>query len=241
MASGGQPVPKRFAQCIGKLGRIFICGYGATEFIFGSSITIEEPDKFQEHSIGYPSKGVEMKIVDENGETVPANTRGEIYVKSPTMFNGYYNDLEKTRACFTEDGWFKTDDVGFVTEDGLFFCVGRKSDMIISGGMNVAPSILEAALSKCPGVFNVICVPVPDDVMYQVICACVVLEDGSDVTEKVLRDYCEDIHNDKPGLFTVFPKYYLFLKEFPETYTGKTQRPELTRLAARKFNTKQSK
>ena len=235
IGSGGQPVPKRFAQCIGRLGQRFICVYAATEFLFGSSITVDDPDNFQEHSIGYPNKGVQMKIVDDNGETTPANIRGEIYIKSPCMFKGYYNDPEKTRACFTNDGWFKTDDIGFVTEDGQFFCEGRKSEMIISGGMNVAPSILETALCKCPGVARVVCVPVPDDVMYQVICACVVLEDGSDVTEKVLRDYCDDIHNDKPGLFTVLPTYYLFLKEFPETYSGKTGRKYLIKLAAEKF------
>ena len=235
MASGGQPVPKRFANCIGKLGQKFMCGYGSTEALFCCTVALDDPSKFQEHCIGYPAKSVEMKIVDENGETVSANTKGEIYIKSPCLFKCYYNDPEKTRACLTEEGWYKTDDIGYVTEDGLFFCLGRKSEMIISGGMNVAPAILESVLAKYPGVEHATCVPVPDDVMYQVICACIVLEEGSDVTEQMLREYCEGFHNDKSGEFTVLPTYYIFMNDVPETYTGKTERKKLIKLATEKF------
>ena len=236
MASGGQPVPKRFANCIGKLSKMFMCGYGSTEALFCCTFVLDDPSKFQEHCIGSPIKNVELKIVDEKGEIVPANTKGEIYIKSPCLFKCYYNDSEKTRACLTEGGWYKTDDIGYLSEDGMFYCIGRKSDMIISGGMNVVPAILESVLSKCQGVARVVCVPVADDVMYQVICACVVLEEGSDVTEQMLREYCDLIHNDKSGEFTVFPTYYLFLDDFPETYTGKTERRKLTKLAADNFS-----
>ena len=106
----------------------------------------------------------------------------------------------------------------------MFYCGGRKSEMIISGGMNVVPSILEATIETFPGVESVICVLVPHEVLYQVICACVVLQYGSDVTGGELRNYCEVIHNDKPRLFTVVPTYYRFMREFPETYTGKVAR-----------------
>lgn len=174
-------------------------------------------------------------IADGNEKPVEANQRGEIYVKSSTMFKGYCNDPEKTKASFTEDGWFRTDDIGFVSESGLFFCEGRKSEMIISGGMNVAPTLLETVLRNCPGVSRVACVPVAHDVMYQVICACVILEDGSDVTEEILRNYCEEIHNDKPRLFNVLPTFYLFLDKFPETFMGKVARKELFMIAAEKL------
>ena len=232
---GGQPVSKAFSGCIGKLCKMFGCGYGATEFIVGSGILIENPEQFQENCIGHPYKDIQMKICDDDGQTVPTNERGEIYVKSEGMFQGYYNDPEKTKAAFTEDGWFKTDDIGYVTEEGLFFCVGRKSEMIISGGMNVVPSILEAVIRKCPGVANVACVPVAHDVMFQVVCACVIREDGSDITEDQLRQYCEEVHNDKPRLFTVLPAHYIFFTEFPETYTGKLSRKVLTGMVADKL------
>ena len=233
--SGGQPVPKLFGSCAGKLCHNLILAYGATEFLGGSVHIIEKPDSFKDNCIGHPAKNTQMKICDRKGLQLPPNEKGEIYVKCAGMFQGYYNDPEKTKAAFTEDGWFKTDDMGYVTEEGLFFCLGRKSEMIISGGMNVAPAILEAVIRKCPGVASVLCVPVAHDVMFQVVCACVILEDGSDITEDQLRQYCEDVHNDKPRLFTVLPVYYMFLTEFPETYTGKLSRKKLTEMAAERF------
>ena len=233
--SGGQPIPRILSSCVGKLCQYLILAYGATEFIGGSGHIIETPDDFKENCIGKPHKNTQMKICDENGQIVPANERGEIYVKCEGIFQGYYNDKEKTRAVFTEDGWYKTDDIGYVTEEGLFFCEGRKSDIIISGGMNVVPSILEAMLRKCPGVASVVCVPIAHEVMFQVICACVIREDGSDITEDQLRQYCEEVHNDKSRLFTVLPTYYMFVKTLPETHTGKLSRKLLTAMAAKRF------
>ena len=196
---------------------------------------ILDPKTFKDNCIGKPYKDIQMKICNEGGQIVPTNERGEIYVKSEGMFQGYYNDPEKTKAVFTEDGWYKTDDIGYVTEEGLFFCEGRKSDTIISGDMNVVPIILEAAIKKCPGVESVVCVPVAHEVMFQVVCACVIRNDGSDLTEDQLRQYCEEVHNDKSRLFTVLPTHYLFLTEFPETYTGKLSRKKLTEMAADRF------
>ena len=163
------------------------------------------------------------------------NTRGEILVKSKNLFKEYCNDAEKTKAAFTSDGWFKTDDIGFMKENGMLFCVGKKSDMIISGGMNVDPVILEATIEKYPGVARAICVPIPHRILHQVVCACVKLEEGSDVTEEQLRLYCEEIYNDKSRVFTVLPTYYMFKKEFPETYTGKIARRLLKTEATKLF------
>ena len=196
---------------------------------------ILDPKTFKDNCIGKPYKDIQMKICNEGGQIVPTNERGEIYVKSEGMFQGYYNDPEKTKAVFTEDGWYKTDDIGYVTEEGLFFCEGRKSETIISGGINVVPIILEAAIKKCPGVESVVCVPVAHEVMFQVVCACIIRNDGSDLTEDQLRQYCEEVHNDKSRLFTVLPTHYLFLTEFPETYTGKLSRKKLAEMAADRF------
>ena len=103
--------------------------------------------------------------------------------------------------------------------------------MIISGARNVNPAVLESLLSKFPGVARVVCVPVPDKRMYQVICACIVVNEGSAVTEQMLRDYCEQIHIDKSGESAVFPTFYLFMDDttIPETHTGKVDRKQLIR------------
>ena len=196
---------------------------------------VQRAEDYQEYSIGYPLPGAELNIVDGNGEPVPVGERGELLVKIDSMFKCYHHDPEKTNACFTDDGWYRTDDVCYMDNDGLFYCVGRKSEMILSGGFNVAPAILERTLERCPGVAHAICVPVPHEILYQVVCACVILENGSDVKEESIRAYCQDIHNDKPGLFTVLPTYYIFMKEFPQTSTGKTSRRELTKMASEKF------
>ena len=237
LLTGGQPVTKTFTRCIGKVCQTFICGYGRTEYTPCSILAIKDPDDFPEYTIGYPFEGIEMKIVGENGETVPVCQRGELYVRTEGLFKEYYNDPESTKAVMAGDGWNKTDDIGFAREDGLFYFEGRKSELIISGGMNVAPVILEAAIQTCPGVARAVCVPVPHEIFYQVICACVILEDGSDVKENDLRSHCEQIHNDKRGLFTVLPNYYLFMEQFPETRTGKLSRKDLTRIANKILST----
>ena len=190
-----------------------------------------KPGDVEDRSVGQPNPRTEIKIVDENEQVVPVNTCGEIYVKSKCLLKEYYNDLERTRASLTADGWFRTDDVGFMNEDGTFFCEGRKSEIIISGGINVAPSVLEATLEKCPGVAHAICVPVPHNILFQAVCACVILDKGSDVTEEKLRNYLESVHNDKPRLFTVLPTYYMFMDRFPELQTGKISRKELAEKA----------
>ena len=102
--------------------------------------------------------------------------RGEIYIKADSLFKGYYNDPEKTKAVMTEDGWYRTDYICVTNEDGMIYCFGRKSEMIISVGMNVDSSILEAILQNCSGVARAICVPVPHKVMYQVICLRIILK-----------------------------------------------------------------
>ena len=145
-----------------------MCVYGLTECYMCSSIAVTDPGDFKEYSIGYPFKGSEMKIVDETGQIVPVNTRGEIYVKINSCFKEYCNDPEKTKAALPGDGWLRTGDVGFMSENKVFFCEGKMSDIIISGGLNVAPGILEAVLRSCPGVSNVVCVPVHHHTLFQV-------------------------------------------------------------------------
>ena len=199
---------------------------------------VDKVEDYVEYSIGYALEGNEIKIVDENEDIVPVNEKGEIYVKNDAMFKEYCNDTALTRSWFSDDGWLKTDDIGYITEEGLFFCTGRKSDIILSGGMNVTPSILEAILLGCPGVARVACVPVSHDVMFQVVCACVIPVAGYDVTEEKLRKYCVEMHADKPRLFTVLPQYYLFLEKFPETFSGKVSRKELKKLVEYKFGNK---
>ena len=196
---------------------------------------VDKENEFLNYAIGYPNPGIEQKIVNDNGEVVPTNQRGEICIKSDALFKNYFNDPERTVACHAIDDWYHTGDVGFMSENGVFYCEGRLADDIITGGVNVPPAILEALIETLDGVSRVVCVPVPHKVMFQAICACVIIEKGSDVTEEKLRQFCAEIHNDKPGLFTALPTYYMFMSSFPETYNGKLSRKELARQAKERF------
>ena len=198
---------------------------------------VSDVNDYVEYSVGRPREGTELKIVNDDEEIVPVNEKGELLVKSDSMFKGYCNDEELTKSRFTQDGWYQTDDIGYMTEDGIFFCTGRKSDIILSGGHTVTPTILEAILVNCPGVARAACVSVSHEVMFQAVCACVILQDGSDVTETQLRSYCEEVHADQPKLFTVLPLYYLFFEKFPETFSGKVSKKELKKIAEGRFGT----
>ena len=229
LSTGGQPIAKHFTSCIDKgLTKNLNIIYGSSEANCVLSNLVSKTEDFIEFACGVPSAGVEIKIVGDDGTIVPPYTRGEIYVRSEGTFKGYFNDDEKTRAVLTEEGWYKTDDLGYMTEKGIFYVEGRKSDMILSGGFNVAPAILEAVLKQYPGVKDAVLVPIPHEIMYQVVCACFIPQPGSDVTEDGLHQYCREVHADKHCLFTVLPSYYLKFEAFPLTTTGKTSRKLLT-------------
>lgn len=235
--TGGQPMTKGLAKCIGKSCTFLCCLYAGTEFIGLTQAVITDPKQFSEYGCGtaIQMKGLELKIVDEYGQIVPTGTRGEILTRSPAMFKEYYNDPEKTKAAKSDDLWFKTDDMGRLNEKRELFVEGRKSNVIISGAMKVAPEMLEQVIKTFPGVQSIVVVPVPDEDYHQVICACVIKTPESDITEEKLRAYCSQFEVDKPGLFSVSPKFYLFVERFPETLIGKLDRKELQRIASDQF------
>lgn len=237
LTTGGQPLAKSISMCIGKVAPALGVVYGATEMQIGAFAYFDDAEKFEENCCGKPFQGagMEMKIVDKNGTIVPLKTYGEIYIRSEAIFKEYFNDPEHTTAVKTSDGWYKTNDLGKLTENGILYVEGRTSSVITSGGMNVVPDILERIIESHPEVEAAVIVPVPDEAYYQVLCACVVLQPKSDLTEQQLRNFLQEYHNDKPGIFTVLPKYYLFPKRFPEVYTGKPSRKILTDIAASSF------
>lgn len=237
MMTGGQPITKQQAMSAGAVSPFVANGYGSAETSTISLVVIavENAKDFKDYATGKVSQGIELKIVDKDGAIVPVNTRGTITLRSENMFKEYWNDPDKTKAVKTADGWFNTDDIGKLDEDGTLYVLGRQSNMIVSGGINVDPETIENSIKLCPGVAVAMVVPVPDEVLYQAICACVILKPGSTTTEQEIRKFCEEKHNDKEGSFTVLPKYYMILESFPETFSGKVSRPELIAVATAKF------
>jgi long-chain acyl-CoA synthetase len=133
--SGAAPLSLEVLEFFNSLGILVVEGYGLTET--SSSLSVNQEDRYKLGTVGPPVEGCEVKL-DETGE---------ILVKSPSVFVGYYKDPEATAAAFTEDGWFRTGDVGEIDEDGFIKITDRKKDLIITaGGKNIAPQNIENAL-----------------------------------------------------------------------------------------------
>jgi len=120
--------------------------------------------------------------VDDEGNEVPQGGMGEVWGSGPCCSSGYYNDQEATRQAWTEDGWFRTGDLGMIDEKGNLVIVGRKKDMIIRGGANIYPIEVENLLITHPKILQVAIVKMPDPVMGEKACAYVVPRQGQNFT-----------------------------------------------------------
>lgn len=173
-------------------------------------------------SIGVPWPDTEAGIFStETGEPMPVGEVGEICVKGPQVMKGYWNRPEET-AQTLRDGWLLTGDLGYMDEDGYFYVVDRKKDMIIAGGYNIYPREVEEVLYEHPDVVEVVAAGVPDPYRGETVKAYVVLKEGSTVTEKELNDFAR-----KSLAAYKAPRLYEFRKELPKTAVGKILRRTL--------------
>jgi acyl-CoA synthetase (AMP-forming)/AMP-acid ligase II len=195
-------------------------GYGSTE---AGIVTVLKPERQLEKpsSIGVEALGTEfVKLLDENGNEVPVGEVGEIYSRGPMLFDHYYKLPEKTVQSF-HNGWFSAGDMGRKDEDGYYYIVDRKDNMIITGGENVFPSEVEEVVGSHECVYDCACIGVPDEKWGEKIVAVVALKDGvskETVTEETIKECCKD------GLAGYKrPKEIIFIKqeEMPRTPTGK--------------------
>jgi acyl-CoA synthetase (AMP-forming)/AMP-acid ligase II len=162
-----------------------------------------------------------VRVVDEDGRAVPPNQTGEIALKGPKVFKGYWRDEAATAKAIRE-GWFHTGDVGRIDEDGYLYIEDRKKDMILSGGENIASPEVERALYEHPAVREAAVVGVPDQRWGEVPKAFVVLiEDGGAGAEELI-EFCRT----RLARFKV-PKYVEFVAELPRNPSGKVLKREL--------------
>ncbi len=173
------------------------------------------------HSIGRPLPDVEIKVVDEEGRELGPNETGEILVRTPRVMKGYAGDVEGG-ACLEPDGFLHTRDLGYLDEDGYVFLVGRKDDMIIRGGENIAPAEVESILQGHSAVEEVAVLGLPSVEWGQIVAAAVVLRPGASVTPEELSEYCRArlASFKKPEVIRVVP-------ELPRNPLGKILRKEL--------------
>ncbi|GGJ72105.1 long-chain acyl-CoA synthetase [Anoxybacillus voinovskiensis] len=218
--SGGASMPvallKNFEQ---KFKVIISEGYGLSE---ASPVTCFNPlDRPRKPgSIGTSIMNVENKVVNEFGEEVPVGEVGELIVRGPNVMKGYYNMPEET-AHTIRDGWLYTGDLAKMDEEGYFYIVDRKKDMIIVGGYNVYPREVEEVLYSHPDVVEAAVIGVPDPNFGEAV-KCFVVSRNPDLTEEQLMSYCRE----RLAKYKV-PSSIEFLQELPKNTTGKILRRAL--------------
>jgi long-chain acyl-CoA synthetase len=218
-----------------ELGVRVIHGYGLSETTCYSCFVPldvdEEAHKKWRGEYGYPSIGVdipanEMQIQDEDGRALGENERGEIVVRGVNVMKGYYNNKEANEEAF-KHGWFRTGDEGFFIKDDIgrsfFFITGRLKELIIRGGVNLAPLEIDEVINKAPGVKAGIAVGFENDWYGEEVGAYVELKEGAQEDEKAILDYCCDHLPFKKA-----PKVVVFGDQIPVTSTGKYKRRKVT-------------
>jgi long-chain acyl-CoA synthetase len=219
--SGGSAMP---VEVMHGFEKAFDCkvleGYGLSET--SPVASFNHPDRERKPgSIGTPIDGVEIRVVDEDGQEVDQGDVGELAIRGHNVMKRYWKRPEATEEAIV-DGWFHTGDLGKVDEDGYFFIVDRKKEMIIRGGYNVYPREIEEVFYEHPAVLEVAVVGIPDEKMGEEVGAAVVLKDGQQVDEAELKAY---IKQEVAGY--KYPRRIWFVDELPKTTTGKILKREV--------------
>jgi long-chain acyl-CoA synthetase len=202
-------------------GCIILEGYGLSET--SPVASFNHPDRERKPgSIGTPIEGVDMKIVDDQGEDVTEGDVGEIVIKGHNIMKGYWNRPEATEEAISDDGWFHSGDMAKVDEDGYFFIVDRKKDLIIRGGYNVYPREIEEVLYGHPAVQEAAVIGVEDEKLGEEVGAAVVLKKGEEISPDELCGYLkEQVASYKD------PRRIWFVEELPKGPTGKILKREI--------------
>ena len=205
----------------------FVQVYGLTETT-GAVVQLDAADHDPENrpellrSAGKPYPWVQLRVVGAGGEDVAPGEIGEVWIKGVQVMVGYWNNPEETAKAITDDGWFRSGDAGYLTEDGYLYLHDRVKDMIVSGGENVYPAEVENAIMGCEGVADVAVIGVPDERWGEAVKAIVVKKPDADLTsEQVIAWARERIAGFK------VPKSVDFVDELPRNPSGKILKKDL--------------
>ena len=218
---GGMAVQSAVAKLwLDKTGCAICEGYGLSETSPSASCNPTTSKSFT-GTIGVPIPSTWFKLLDDDGNEVPAGSTGEIAIKGPQVMAGYWQRPDETARVMTADGYFRSGDIGILDAQGFFKIVDRKKDMILVSGFNVYPNEVEDVVGSMPGVLEVACVGVPDDKQGEAVKLVIVRKDPA-LSEQQVRDYCRaNLTGYKQ------PKVVEFRGELPNTPVGKILRREL--------------
>ncbi|MQA84290.1 MAG: long-chain-fatty-acid--CoA ligase [Streptosporangiales bacterium] len=199
----------------------FADAYGLTETVGGDTFLDKGRCLEKLGSVGKPCPYIELQIWDENDNAIPVGAEGEIVLRGPKVFQGYWRDDVATMDAF-RGGWFHTGDIGRLDDDGFLFVVDRKKDVIVSGGENIASPEVERVLYEHPSVLEAAVVAKPDEKWGEVPAAFVVAAEGASLDQMDLVKHCRD----RLASFKC-PKHVEFLDALPRNPSGKVLKREL--------------
>jgi long-chain acyl-CoA synthetase len=219
--SGGAALPVEVLRGFeDAFGCVILEGYGLSET--SPVAAFNHPDRQRKPgSIGTPIQGVQLRLVGLDGDEVPAGEVGEIAIRGHNLMKGYWGREEATREAIP-DGWFRSGDLARQDEDGYFFIVDRKKDLIIRGGYNVYPREVEEVLYEHPAVAEAAVVGVPHPIHGEEVGAAVVLKPGAEATPAALRTFCRE----RIAAYK-YPRHVWLEAALPKTATGKLLRREV--------------
>ena len=219
--SGGAALPVEVLRGFeAAFGCAVLEGYGLSETSPVASFNLPDRER-KPGSIGAPIRGVQMRVVDPDDHELPQGEVGEIVIRGPNVMKGYWHRPEATAEAI-RDGWFHTGDLARVDEDGYFYIVDRKKDLIIRGGYNVYPREIEEVLYEHPAVAEAAVIGVPHLALGEEVGAAVTLKAGASVTADELRAYVKNL-----VAAYKYPRHVWILDELPKGPTGKIVKREI--------------
>jgi fatty-acyl-CoA synthase len=227
--SGGEKMPEARLKQVLEIfpGLWFADAYGLTETVSSDTFMPYEYMHAKIGSVGKPLPHVRVRVIDDAGNDTPDDAIGEIAVRGPKVFAGYWRDEEATAQCF-QNGWFRTGDMGRLDSDGFLYVEDRKKDMIVSGGENIATPEVERVLYEHPSVLEAAVIGHPDSAWGEVPHAFVVIRSGEHFSPEELSHFCRE----RLAKFKV-PKYFDQVDALPRTPSGKVLKRLLRRTGAR--------
>jgi acyl-CoA synthetase (AMP-forming)/AMP-acid ligase II len=226
---GGAPMPAALAEeALAAFGPVLTQVYGSCEAPHPVTVLSKNDHVDERHvhlsSAGRPAVGVQIRIVNGDGQDVPIGEPGEVWIRGENLMSGYWADAEATRQVFS-DGWYRSGDIGQLSPSGFMSIVGREREMLISGGLNVYPAEVEAVLHRHDGISEAAVFGIPDQMWGEVVTAAIVTRSGCTPSEEDIVRHCKD---SLAGY--KLPRRIIFVDVLPKGSTGKVSKLELVEI-----------
>jgi long-chain acyl-CoA synthetase len=220
--SGGAAMPVELMRAFEQqFGCQIVEGYGLSETSPVASFNRRDRER-KPGSIGLPVDGVEIRIIDDEGRPLPQGEVGELAIRGHNIMKGYWEREDATAAAIDDQGWFRTGDVGRMDEDGYFYIVDRKKDLVIRGGFNVYPREIEEVIYEHPAVREAAVIGIPHETLGEEVGAAIALRPGADATLAELRDFVKQ----RVAAYK-YPRHVWLVDELPKGPTGKILKREI--------------